>query len=430
MSERAQASRTATEHLVGESDSCRGLIPLLFDPKYDSAFQGIVSLGEAIFGTRGVRISFPSGDTLKARAVNSGELFDVPLNATLCGMAVLKGESLEYTNAQTNPEARSCPAVQRSGVSFYANRLIRVGGGEVVGTLCVYDDSPRSLGSAEHRWLDALGEITGQLVQGIVNQAGRNDSREVSMNFSGLDFSSLFELSPVPTAVLSYPDYVYIAANNPSIHGCEMPMDEILGGQAAGSGWFRELRELLESQGKVEDLEVTFKRSDGAMRHLLLDGRLIEVDGNTRVLVTGRDVTKERERERSLRLLLEGTNFQFGEDWFRSAAAALAELTGAEQVVILEALGGASPSLVSHAVWDSGSFCANYEFEFSAAEPCPVFSGESVVIRRRCSRAVPLLSVLGSLIPIAPCGADRGRGEQCHRSDRCGQPPPAESEPR
>ena len=130
-------------------------------------------LAEALFATSGVRISFPSGDTLKGRAINSGDVIDAPINSTLCGMAVRKGVPLEFSNAQTNPEANACPAVRQSRVSFYSNRLIRVRGGEIVGTLCLYDPTPRTLTAREREWLDALPPRSGNHSLGLNKQIAR-----------------------------------------------------------------------------------------------------------------------------------------------------------------------------------------------------------------------------------------------------------------
>ena len=289
--------------------------------------------------------------------------------------------------------------MQKSGVKFYSNRLIRVRGGEIVGTLCILGMTPRTLTDQERQTLDSLGEITGQLVQGIIDSADQHSFEKAqkfqdsagAISLSRLDFTSLFELSPVPTAVLSYPDCRYVAANDPMISGCGIPLENILGNHAGDAipwrdeaqengEWLPEFRRRLDMDGLVQDLELTVRLSDNSVRHLLMDGRFIQFDGESHVLVTGRDVTEERERDRSLRLLLEGTNIQLGDDWFRSAAAAFSELMDAELVIIAECVRGYQKRLTTHVVLDAGTYCENLTFDVPETVSCPIFDGKPMFL--------------------------------------------------
>ena len=371
----------------------------VFQPQFDERFQQIVLLADALFEAEDVRIAFACGDRLRARAVAKGELSDQPLDATLCGLAIQKEKPMDFSNAQENEEARFLSAVLESGVSFYSNRLIRINGGEVIGTFCVYDKRPRTLNDEQRGWLDALAGLTNQLVQDISGSASddvRSQSSVVSSDMaiplSRLNFSTLFEMSPAPTAVLSYPEFRYVAVNNAMLLGSGIPLEQLLGSSMGKAlpgqdgAWAKDLRDKLESVGEAHDIRVTIPFHDGRKRHFLVDGRFFEFDGKKHILVTGRDTTREFDRDQSLRLLLESTNIQWGDDWFRSAACAFGDLIDAHHVAIAEWDADHPDCLTTHALFEDGESLPNRTIEIpDAALDSPVFKGE-VVVREDVSR--------------------------------------------
>ncbi|MDF1815332.1 MAG: ATP-binding protein [Verrucomicrobiales bacterium] len=354
----------------------------LFDSAYDSLFHNLIGITEALLGADSVRISFVAGELLKGRAVNKGELCDTPLDATLCGIAVKRESSMEISHAQTDEISCDCPQVKDAGVNFYANRLIRLQGGAIVGTLCLCDVEPRILNRKERELLDGLGRVAGLLIQSIFDrvQCESEETGSEKPMISRVDFTSLVEVSPLPTALLSYPDFLFVAANDPmaSING--LPLVRIPGECPDESEWFPDFRERLDSEGCVADLEIQFQDEEGWHRYFLVDGRIIEFDGDSHVLITGRDVTAERERDRSLRLLLEGTNVRLGDDWFRGAAEAFSELLDAELVVIAEMHETESRQklLQTYAVFEEGENRENYDLVLEEESVLPILEGEPI----------------------------------------------------
>jgi len=224
-----------------------------------------------------------------------------------------------------------------------------------------------------------------------------------AVSLSSLDFTALFEHSPVPMAVLSYPDFHYVAANNLMVSSSGILLDEVIGNAAAnprtkGSDevWLSEFRHRLDTEGAVKDLELKTHRADGSFRHLLLDGRFIQFDGASHILITGRDITEEKGKERNLRLLLEGMNTRLGDDWFRGAASALAELLDSEHVAIAEAEGGVTQRFSTHALLVNGEFSENDVFETPDSYDCPILKGNVVAyedgVSTECLGAFPFLT--------------------------------------
>lgn len=80
-----------------------------------------------------------------------------PRDAAFCAHAVLQDDIFEVPDAKADPRFAANPLVLGTpNIRFYAGAPVRLSGGEAVGTLCVIDRMPRSLGAQQRAVLNQL----------------------------------------------------------------------------------------------------------------------------------------------------------------------------------------------------------------------------------------------------------------------------------
>lgn len=95
-----------------------------------------------------------------------------PRDISFCGHAIAAGhEPMIINDSRQDPRFADNPLVTgEPHVVFYAGIPLVTGGGHAIGTLCVVDDTPRSL---EPRQLEALGHLASQAA-GLIELSRRN----------------------------------------------------------------------------------------------------------------------------------------------------------------------------------------------------------------------------------------------------------------
>jgi signal transduction histidine kinase len=91
----------------------------------------------------------------------------VPREDSMCSRTVLLDEPVHLRDAREDARFASSPFVtgQLGSIRFYAASQLRTPEGEVVGTLCVYDDQPRELDEAQREALDGLAVQAAQVLE-------------------------------------------------------------------------------------------------------------------------------------------------------------------------------------------------------------------------------------------------------------------------
>jgi len=355
----------------------------IFDSRYDGAFENLLRLLEGVLGPVIVRIGIVSGDYLLSRTENFSDP-TVPEKLLMsqypCGVAIKNRIPLDCTNAQQHDVLKRLPKMVECGAKYYGNQFLTVQGGRIVGMICTYSRDEKTLTDGERTQFERIAHATGHLIQSIFETT--NTDGTLPSNVSPqppMDFTSLFDLSPVPTAVMTYPDFNYVAANEPMSKELAVFFDQTIGtNQNDCREWVPEFHRRMEQEGSVQAFELSVKPGNGPVRHFVMDGRFLQREGTKNVLVTARDVTRERNRERKLQLILEVTNVDMGDNWFRLAAEAFAEVAKADFVVIAEC--NRSARIESHAVWNRGTFDDNFAIEESSEHLVSLCAGKSLAI--------------------------------------------------
>lgn len=92
---------------------------------------------------------------------------ETPRDISFCGHAIMKNDLFIVEDASRDPRFSDNPLVTgEPHIRFYAGAPLSAPGGHRIGTLCVIDTVPRTLGPVELSILDALRRLANETVDG------------------------------------------------------------------------------------------------------------------------------------------------------------------------------------------------------------------------------------------------------------------------
>lgn len=92
---------------------------------------------------------------------------ETPRDISFCGHAIMKNDLFIVEDASRDPRFSDNPLVTGDPhIRFYAGAPLSAPGGHRIGTLCVIDTVPRTLGPVELSILDALRRLANETVAG------------------------------------------------------------------------------------------------------------------------------------------------------------------------------------------------------------------------------------------------------------------------
>ena len=96
---------------------------------------------------------------------------ETPRDISFCGHAIMKNDLFIVEDASRDPRFSDNPLVTgEPHIRFYAGAPLSAPGGHRIGTLCVIDTVPRTLGPVELSILDALRRLANETVAGREDQ--------------------------------------------------------------------------------------------------------------------------------------------------------------------------------------------------------------------------------------------------------------------
>ena len=96
---------------------------------------------------------------------------ETPRDISFCGHAIMKNDVFIVEDASRAPRFSDNPLVTgEPHIRFYAGAPLSAPGGHRIGTLCVIDTVPRTLGPVELSILDALRRLANETVAGREDQ--------------------------------------------------------------------------------------------------------------------------------------------------------------------------------------------------------------------------------------------------------------------
>lgn len=129
----------------------------LLDTPREERFDRFTQLARTIWGVPMSSINLFDDDRsfLKSTAGIDG-VTEVPTRDTFCATTRERDAPLVVPDATDDPDFAALPSVQAFGLRFYAGHPIRDQHGTMIGTLCLYDTSPRGFGDHDLSMLEQL----------------------------------------------------------------------------------------------------------------------------------------------------------------------------------------------------------------------------------------------------------------------------------
>lgn len=133
----------------------------------EAAFDKITYVARHVFKTQMALISIIDEHKQWFKSAVGLDIRETPRELSFCGHVVYHGETMVIENAAEDERFSDHPSVCAGpNIRFYAGRPLKNHEGFVIGTLCIVDTVPRTLGEEELRVLDYLGSWVESLFSG------------------------------------------------------------------------------------------------------------------------------------------------------------------------------------------------------------------------------------------------------------------------
>lgn len=173
-------------------------LPLL-DTAADPDFDAVVQIGQTLFGVQSCVITLIDAERqwFKARAGFSDS--EGPRATSFCGHAILEDDVFVILDSHKDERFHDNPAViGHPFVRFYAGAQVVLPSGYTVGTVCIFDPTPRQDFSLEER--DKLKQLARLALTAISVRALRQDL-DISRNLAERCEAAM-QAAPDPLALL------------------------------------------------------------------------------------------------------------------------------------------------------------------------------------------------------------------------------------
>ncbi len=160
---------------------------------------------------------------------------------------------------------------------------------------------------------------------------------EEALRFSESKFSKAFRSSPSSITISSLAEGRYIEVNDSFLQLMGYSREEVIGHTTLDLNIWNQpedrakMREILQEQRAIRDLECAFRTKSGEVQIALLAAEIIEVNGEPHILVVTNDITERKKMEEDLRRTRDELEIRV-----RQRTAELAEINEALQMKIVE----------------------------------------------------------------------------------------------
>ena len=138
----------------------------ILDTLPEQIYDDVTALASLVCGTPISLVTLLDADRQWFKSTVGVDLRETPRSMSFCAHTLGTAKTLIVKDAQKDPRFLDNPAVVgQPGVRFYAGAPIVEPGGQVLGTVCVIDTTPRSLTPIQVAALEALARHTMALME-------------------------------------------------------------------------------------------------------------------------------------------------------------------------------------------------------------------------------------------------------------------------
>lgn len=140
---------------------------LLLDTPPEERFDRLARFAAEQLGTPIALLTLVDGQRQWFKSRVGLDATETPREISFCGHAILKDELFVVEDASSDPRFSDNPLVTGDPhIRFYAGAPLSAPGGHHIGTLCVIDTVPRTLGRVDRSILDALRRLANETLAG------------------------------------------------------------------------------------------------------------------------------------------------------------------------------------------------------------------------------------------------------------------------
>ena len=153
---------------ANEPDRLQALRQLLIlDTPPEERFDRLTAFAAQEFDVPTALLSLIDDDRQWFKSRVGLEATETPRDISFCGHAIMKNDLFVVEDASSDPRFADNPLVTgEPHIRFYAGAPLSAPSGHHIGTLCVIDTVPRTLGPVELSILDALRRLANETLAG------------------------------------------------------------------------------------------------------------------------------------------------------------------------------------------------------------------------------------------------------------------------
>lgn len=160
--------RTQTAYPLPDDEAERLEVLEAYDlesPALQRALGRVAELATTHFGLPLAAVSYLSADSQEFLVCEGDDWEAVSREETVCTYTILEPGVTVIEDLAEDPRFVANEALEELGIRFYAGVPLTDPGGRPLGTLCVYDDSPRTFDADEEAYLTLLAEEATQWLE-------------------------------------------------------------------------------------------------------------------------------------------------------------------------------------------------------------------------------------------------------------------------
>jgi PAS domain S-box-containing protein len=278
----------------------------ILDTPREAAFDEVARLAADLCGTPIGVVNLIDRDRQFFKAEVGLGIRETPLETSFCAHAILQEDFLLVPDATQDPRFDCNPLVTgEPHLRFYAGALLKTTEGLPIGTLCVLDTEPRTLGEVQQRALKVLAnQLMTQLdLRLAIEERSEREERYRTLFDSMDEGFCIIEFLDGPDGPLS--DYVHVEAN--AAYELNAGIPNVVG-QKVREMVPAEAGDWVERYGSVlsTGVPIRFERElEATGRYLSLSAFRIEPADKRQVAVLFQDITARRSAEVELMRLNE-----------------------------------------------------------------------------------------------------------------------------